>query len=184
MGVPILRVRDDRGNIIDIPAIKGEPGKDGKDGATRFADLEDKPLNYTVEETPVMNTRLVEVDVGNSMFLPDVLALEAGATYTVYWNGEAYDCVGQALEEDGELVAIGLGDGEVSGEIDTEDPFFIRAGVNEDPDGLTTAVYFYDGNDAVTLGIYKKEEVIQGRYRVRSCTSGSRKVFEIMVNDE
>lgn len=28
MGTPILRVRDENGNYIPIPAIKGEPGKD------------------------------------------------------------------------------------------------------------------------------------------------------------
>jgi hypothetical protein len=26
--IPILRVRDNEGKIIDIPAIKGDPGKD------------------------------------------------------------------------------------------------------------------------------------------------------------
>lgn len=33
MGIPILSVRDDRGNIIPIPAIQGRDGVDGKDGA-------------------------------------------------------------------------------------------------------------------------------------------------------
>ena len=32
MGTPILSVRDDRGNIIPIPAIQGRDGVDGKDG--------------------------------------------------------------------------------------------------------------------------------------------------------
>lgn len=32
MGIPILSVRDDRGNIIPIPAIQGRDGVDGKDG--------------------------------------------------------------------------------------------------------------------------------------------------------
>ncbi len=32
MGVPILSVRDDQGNIIPIPAIQGRDGVDGKDG--------------------------------------------------------------------------------------------------------------------------------------------------------
>lgn len=26
--IPVLRVRDNEGNVIEIPAIKGEPGKD------------------------------------------------------------------------------------------------------------------------------------------------------------
>lgn len=33
MGIPILSVRDDQGNIIPIPAIQGRDGVDGKDGA-------------------------------------------------------------------------------------------------------------------------------------------------------
>ena len=32
MGIPILSVRDDQGNIIPIPAIQGRDGVDGKDG--------------------------------------------------------------------------------------------------------------------------------------------------------
>ena len=32
MGIPILSVRDDQGNLIPIPAIQGRDGKDGKDG--------------------------------------------------------------------------------------------------------------------------------------------------------
>ena len=32
MGIPILSVRDDQGNIIPIPAIQGRDGIDGKDG--------------------------------------------------------------------------------------------------------------------------------------------------------
>lgn len=32
MGIPILSVRDDQGNIITIPAIQGRDGVDGKDG--------------------------------------------------------------------------------------------------------------------------------------------------------
>ena len=31
MGIPILSVRDDQGNIIPIPAIQGRDGVDGKD---------------------------------------------------------------------------------------------------------------------------------------------------------
>lgn len=27
----ILKIRDENGNIIEIPALKGEPGADGKD---------------------------------------------------------------------------------------------------------------------------------------------------------
>lgn len=30
--IPILKIKDDKGNEIPIPAIKGEPGKDGADG--------------------------------------------------------------------------------------------------------------------------------------------------------
>ena len=40
----ILRVRDDNGNWIDIPAIKGdkgEPGKDGSDYVLTNADKEE-----------------------------------------------------------------------------------------------------------------------------------------------
>lgn len=35
MGIPILSVRDDQGNIIPIPAIQGRDGVDGKDGKGR-----------------------------------------------------------------------------------------------------------------------------------------------------
>ena len=39
MNIPILTVRDDQGNIVGIPAIKGDKGEPGKDGTMTFADL-------------------------------------------------------------------------------------------------------------------------------------------------
>ena len=32
MGIPILSVRDDQGNIIPIPAVQGPPGQKGDTG--------------------------------------------------------------------------------------------------------------------------------------------------------
>lgn len=39
MNIPILTVRDDQGNIVEVPAIKGDKGEPGKDGTMTFADL-------------------------------------------------------------------------------------------------------------------------------------------------
>lgn len=52
MNIPILRVRDENGNYVNVPAIKGRDGEDGEDGAdgtrgTGILKVTTSPTSYT-----------------------------------------------------------------------------------------------------------------------------------------
>lgn len=92
------------------------------------------------------------------LFITTPFAFVDGETYTVYWNGTAYDCdvVSVPDEESGNIILSAIGDvGGLSGELSGTHPFCIVAIVAEGfaPAGIYGQVIPLDGNDSFTVSV-------------------------------
>ncbi len=69
MSVSVLRVKDTNGNIIEIPAIKGDKGADGKDAVI--------DQTYNPESENAQSGRAVAEAIGNiDLALDNIIAIQ------------------------------------------------------------------------------------------------------------
>ena len=136
---------------IDIP----EPTK-----SLSWNAITDKPFG---EEGMVLDTTVTIEEDETEASIPDVVKLEDGKTYTVTWNGAAYECVAAAAELEG-VPFVWLGDfGTISGGESTGEPFLIGAMPEEYVNILGWGAYIavLDGSTQVTMKIEAADGTIK-----------------------
>jgi hypothetical protein len=110
-----------------------------------------------VEILPETTVTASEETDGTAM-LADNISVSVGESYSVFWNGAEYVCIGQdvsAMLGDG---AVALGNvGAATGGTDTGEPFIILAFPTE---GTGTNIMFLDGSSSVTLSIRGEQTTI------------------------
>lgn len=79
----ILKVKDDKGNVIGIPAIQGENGKDGVDGKSAYQSAVDNGFEGTEEEWVEIHFRAFYVGTSE----PDPSIGNDGDIYLKYAEG-------------------------------------------------------------------------------------------------
>ena len=87
---------------------------------------------------------------------PFVSIPEPGKTYTVSWNGTAYECIAEVGNMDGVLLFMLGNTSAFGGTQATEDPFLIiafPAEIVESMGGVTANVLAFDGSTEITLRI-------------------------------
>ena len=93
---------------------------------------------------------------GFVVFDPLPTDLQPGETYTINWNGAAYECVALPYEEEGVQMGVMLGNaGALTGEGDSNEPFFMAVLSSEYAAamGIGLIAYALDGSLAPTLSI-------------------------------
>lgn len=93
---------------------------------------------------------------GFAVFDPLPADLQPGETYTINWNGAAYECVALPYEEEGVQMGVMLGNaGALMGEGDSGEPFFMAVLSSEYAAamGIGLIAYALDGSLAPTLSI-------------------------------
>ena len=93
---------------------------------------------------------------GFAVFDPLPADLQPGETYTIDWNGAAYECVALPYEEEGVQMGVMLGNaGALTGEGDSGEPFFMAVLSSEYAAamGIGLIAYALDGSPAPTLSI-------------------------------
>ena len=93
---------------------------------------------------------------GFVVFDPLPTDLQPGETYTINWNGAAYECVALPYEEEGVQMGVMLGNaGALTGEGDSNEPFFMAVLSSEYAAamGIGLIAYALDGSPAPTLSI-------------------------------
>lgn len=113
----ILRVRDDKGNIIDIPAIKGDKGEKGETGTVGFDELTQEQIESLtgvyVGAGEMPQHCNVQIDPTAEPTSPEALVTRSTAKITFLGEREVYDkydlglsCV---LQENGKCYIFDLG---------------------------------------------------------------------------
>lgn len=102
-------------------------------------------------------------DSGLAPLPVDPPELTVGETYIVTWNGTEYECLGQAYEEEGTYIGVGIGDiGAITGGDSTGEPFVLLV---VDPSMVeeleaSSVVFAMDGSTSATVSIAFNSEVV------------------------
>ena len=136
------------------------------------------PLKYLPEGVGYTEEGLIEVlpevgididpDEGIGMLPVDPPELAVGKTYTVTWNGTAYECVGQEFNspaDDGSMTYIGVCVGDLGGMMggdSTGEPFLFAV---VDPSmveamGMPNVIMAFDGSMSATMSISTQGEIV------------------------
>ena len=111
MSIPVLKIKDENGNVISVPAIKGDPGKDGSDyvltdtDKQEIADMVDIPIdkNFKFDSENAQSGKAVAEAVsasanaikgtvyGESVEINDVSPVEHNVTGMVYGETSSFD---------------------------------------------------------------------------------------------
>jgi hypothetical protein len=109
-----------------------------------------------VGEGYILPETTVEYGGEGELFLPDVIEVTNGESYTINWNGTAYKCVAQNWDIEEGVSAPTLGNlGLVMEGTDTGEPFVIAAFTADIAAmlGAGMMVYVLDGSTSVTLSV-------------------------------
>ena len=132
-------------------------------GVTSWNDLTDKPF-YSEPVVEIMPETMMVNHGGGEIWCQalNCLALIAGETYTVYYNGTIYSCMAYATEMAPGVEAVCVGNKKLFGGEDTGEPFVATwFGVELDPSipaNTIMANSFDKGYDA-TISIYTAEAI-------------------------
>lgn len=140
-------------HMVRVTDAEGKAKWEERTHYTEFAETDILPeQNFTVD--PDMGT----------VVLTNPLGLVMGETYTVQWNGVAFNTVAQAFGEDGMDLGIAIGNVDAANGVgDTGEPFLIAELFEEFVEamgGIRAQILPVDGSTDFTVKITGKAEVV------------------------
>ena len=111
-------------------------------------------------EQDILKDYVMTADDNGDMYISQLFELAGGETYTVTWNGTAYQCTAQKFEENGQSMVMVGNIAAVDGSGDTGEPFVLASTDLYAASGVYGMAMPLDGSASATVSIRGNVETV------------------------